>query len=173
MENSSQSSGADQMNAAIPEGADLPSLDDPQEVNYLLYSHALAAANRLSEAARKHVSRQEVIDVDKKASAFLASALLGKNPAYAPAKVNTPETIERRLRSALSNRLSQVGLTEQDVVDSRDFMQVAMFMCTNEVHELIQEIEKNPDTIVEEGPIKLNALLGKWVQLITKEHLDA
>lgn len=32
------------MNAAIPEGADLPSLDDPQEVNYLLYSHALAAA---------------------------------------------------------------------------------------------------------------------------------
>lgn len=100
MENSSQSSGADQMNAAIPEGADLPSLDDPQEVNYLLYSHALAAANRLSEAARKHVSRQEVIDADKKASAFLASALLGKNPAYAPAKVNTPETIERRLRSS-------------------------------------------------------------------------
>ena len=87
--------------------------------------------------------------------------------------MNTPETIERRLRSALSNRLSQVGLTEQDVVDSRDFMQVAMFMFTNEVHELIQEIEKNPDTIVEEGPIKLNALLGKWVQLITKEHLDA
>ena len=161
------------MNSSVPDVSDLPNLDDPQEVNYLLYSHALAVANRLSEAARKHVSRQEVIDVDKKASAFLASALLGKNPAYAQAKVNTAETIERRLRAALSNRLSQVGLSEQDVADSRDFMQVAMFMFTNEVHELIQEIEKNPDTIAEEGPVKLKALLGKWVQLITKEHLDA
>ena len=57
--------------------------------------------------------------------------------------------------------------------DPDGFMQLVMCLFTNQVHELINELQKNPDDIEAKGPQALDALLESWVKKLTKEKCDA
>lgn len=77
--------------------------------------------------------------------------------------------IEANLRSALVDELKLNEIPEDEVKDSQIFMQVAMFIFTNRIHELINELTANPDTIAADGPKKLGDLLALWTKRITGE----
>ena len=164
MENAFESASSDSVEGKIPEGVRLPNLDDPLVIKDLLRAHAMAVSKRLAEAVHKNVRREEVVQADQRAAAFLATTLLGQNPAYAKAAVNTPERIEKLLRAEF---------TEEEAADPAVFMQLVMFLFTNQVHELINELQKNPDEIEAKGPQALDALLESWVKKLTKEKCDA
>lgn len=171
MEKISQTPDAFQ-NAAPPEGVELPELDDPLVIKDLLRAHAMAVSKRLAEAAHKNVRKEEVIEADRRAAAFLAATLSGLNPAYRKAKVNTPEGIESRLRKALQSEIEKSGFSGEELKDSKAFMQLAMFVFTNRIHDLITWLTSNADAIETEGPKRLEALLEEWVGKITKDRLD-
>ena len=99
MENAFEPASSDSVEGKIPEGVRLPNLDDPLVIKDLLRAHAMAVSKRLAEAVHKNVRREEVVQADQRAAAFLATTLLGQNPAYAKAAVNTPERIEKLLRA--------------------------------------------------------------------------
>lgn len=65
------------------------------------------------------------------------------------------------------------GIKEEEAADPAVFMQLVMFLFTNQVHELINELQKNPDDIEAKGPQALDALLESWVKKLTKEKCDA
>lgn len=173
MENAFEPSGSDPVEEKVPEGVSLPNLDDPLVIKDLLRAHAMAVSKRLAEAVHKNVRREEVVEADQRASAFLATTLLGNNPAYAKAFVNTPEKIEKRLRGEFSETLKGFGIKDEEAADSAVFMQLVMFLFTNQIHELINELQKNPDEIEAKGPQALDALLESWVKKLTKEKCDA
>lgn len=152
-----------------PEGTVLPCIDDRAVIQDLLRAHAMAVSQRLAEASHKNVARDEVVMADRRAAAFIASTLRGLNPAYAKAERFTPEVIEANLRSALSDDLKLYEIPEAEVADSQTFMQAAMFIFTNRIHELINELTANPDTIAADGPKKLGDLLAAWTSKITGE----
>ena len=160
MENAFEPASSDSVEGKIPEGVRLPNLDDPLVIKDLLRAHAMAVSKRLAEAVHKNVRREEVVQADQRAAAFLATTLLGQNPAYAKAAVNTPERIEKLFRA-------------EEAADPAVFMQLVMFLFTNQVHELINELQKNPDEIEAKGPQALDALLESWVKKLTKEKCDA
>ncbi len=132
-----------------PEQASLPSLDDSKTLKALFQSQAHAIANRLSEAQRKNVARSEVVEIDKKAAALMASTLLGLNPAFEKPVVNTPEKFERNIRGGL--------------------FQIASYIFTNEVHQLINELSKDPDNIETNGAKALNDLLERWSSILERQ----
>ena len=103
----------------------------------------------------------------------MATTLLGQNPAYAKAAVNTPERIEKLLRAEFTEALKGFGIKEEEAADPAVFMQLVMFLFTNQVHELINELQKNPDEIEAKGSQALDALLETWVKKLTKEKCDA
>lgn len=173
MENSSEPISTDSVTTAVPEGVELPNPDDPLVIKDLLRAHAMAVSKRLAEAAHKNVRREEVVMADQRAAAFLAATLLGNNPAYKKAEINTPERIEKLLRSELKEILEKFGIKPEETADPREFMQLAMFIFTNEVHELINELQKDPASIEQKGPQALEALLESWVKKLTKEKSDA
>lgn len=174
MENASQPTGLDSLEkSTAPAGVVLPNLDDPEVIKDLLRAHAMAVSKRLAEAVHKNVSREEVVTADRRAAAFLAATLSGNNPAYEKAQVNTPASIEARLRKALSGLMEKWGIQAGEVKDSLVFLQVAMFAFTNELHELINELQKQPEKIESEGPVLLDRLLEKWTKMITKDRTDA
>lgn len=156
-----------------PEGVVLPELDDPLVVKDLLRAHSIALSKRLAEAQHKNVRREEVIQADMKAAAFLAATLCGKNPAYSQALQNTPEKIINRLRAAFPDLLVKYGISEEEAKDPTVFMQIMMYTFTNQVHELINELQSHPDQIERDGPKKLEALLEQWTSKITKDKADA
>lgn len=155
----------DEMNKA-PEGVVLPTLDDRAVIEDLLRAHAMAVAQRLAEANHKNVPLSEVVQADQRAAAFIAGTLLGKNPSYQPAQVNTPAAIEKNLRAVLADHLKLYEIKDEEIQDPTVFMQAAMFIFTNKIHELINELKANPDSIQEEGPVKLNALISDWTNRI-------
>ena len=169
MENAFEPASSDSVEGKIPEGVRLPNLDDPLVIKDLLRAHAMAVSKRLAEAVHKNVRREEVVQ----AAAFLATTLLGQNPAYAKAAVNTPERIEKLLRAEFTEALKGFGIKEEEAADPAVFMQLVMFLFTNQVHELINELQKNPDEIEAKGPQALDALLESWVKKLTKEKCDA
>lgn len=173
MENASQPFNTDPVENTVPYGVSRPDLDDPRVIKDLLRAHAMAVSKRLAEAVHKNVRREEVVQADQRAAAFLATTLLGKNPAYAPAQVNTPERIESLLRKELSKTLESFNIKPEETTDPVTFMQLAMFLFTNQVHELINELQKKPDEIETAGPKALESLLESWVKKITKENCDA
>ena len=156
MENAFEPASSDSVEGKIPEGVRLPNLDDPLVIKDLLRAHAMAVSKRLARAA-----------------AFLATTLLGQNPAYAKAAVNTPERIEKLLRAEFTEALKGFGIKEKEAADPAVFMQLVMFLFTNQVHELINELQKNPDEIEAKGSQALDALLESWVKKLTKEKCDA
>ena len=105
MENAFEPASSDSVEGKIPEGVSLPNLDDPLVIKDLLRAHAMAVSKRLAEAVHKNVRREEVVQADQRAAAFLATTLLGQNPAYAKASVNTPERIEKLLRAEFTEAL--------------------------------------------------------------------
>lgn len=151
----------------VPEGIEQPNLDEPETIRELLRAHAIAVSNRLAEAAHKNVALNEVIEADKKASAFLASTLMGKNPSYKKPKINTQEAIERHLRSSVDKELKQYNLGAADIKEATELFQASAFAFTNQIHELINELKKQPDSIEQKGITRLNALLDHWVQILT------
>lgn len=173
MENTAKPISLDSVETEAPEGVELPDLDDPLVLKDLLRAHAMAVSKRLAEAARKNVRREEVIMADQRAAAFLAATLLGNNPAYKKARVNTAERIESLLRKELRETLNKYGIKPEEAADAREFMQLAMFIFTNEVHELINELQKDPKSIEQKGPQALEALLESWLRKLTKEKSDA
>ena len=173
MENAFEPASSDSVEGKIPEGVRLPNLDDPLVIKDLLRAHAMAVSKRLAEAVHKNVRREEVVQADQRAAAFLATTLLGQNPAYAKAAVNTPERIEKLLRAEFTEALKGFGIKEEEAADPAVFMQLVMFLFTNQVHELINELQKNPDEIEAKGSQALDALLESWVKKLTKEKCDA
>ncbi len=153
------------------QGVDLPNLDDKAVIEDLLRAHAMAVSRRLAEAAHRNVLKDEVILADRRAAAFLASTLMGENPAYAKAKVNTAEAISQRLRVAMNNYLALYEIKTEEVQDKVALFQFAMFAYTNEVHELINFLKADPDLIEKNGPTKLSELIAKWTSFIAGEHI--
>ncbi len=152
-----------------PEQASLPSLDDSKTLKALFQSQANAIANRLSEAQRKNVARSEVVETDKKAAALMASTLLGLNPAFEKPVVNTPEKFERNIRSGLAEELKKTGFSEKDLEDRTALFQIASYIFTNEVHQLINELSKDPDNIETNGAKALNDLLERWSSILERQ----
>lgn len=154
----------------VPEGVELPNLDDRSVIEDLLRAHAMAVSRRLAEAAHKNVPRNEVVQADQKAAAFLASTLMGNNPAYDRAVANTKETISRRLERAMKTYLALYEIESSEIDGDPALFQFAMFAYTNEIHELINELKKNPDLIETNGPVGLSKLINKWADFIAGEH---
>jgi len=127
MENAFEPASSDSVEGKIPEGVSLPNLDDPLVIKDLLRAHAMAVSKRLAEAVHKNVRREEVVQADQRAAAFLATTLLGQNPAYAKASVNTPERIEKLLRAEFTEALKGFGIKEEEAADPAVFMQIVMF----------------------------------------------
>ena len=152
--------------ANSPEGVLRPSLDDPLVIKDLLLAHAMATSRRLAEASHKNVRKEEVIEADKRAAAFLASTLYGNNPAYEPARKNTKEQIEKNLRGSIADLLKLYEIDSKELKDPLPLFQVAMFAYTNQIHELINELQKNPETIEAVGQQKLQALIADWLEKI-------
>lgn len=149
-----------------PQGTVRPCLDDPMVIRDLLRAHAMAVSQRLAEASHKNVPRDEVIMADRRASAFIASTLLGLNPAYEKAQVNTPKKIETNLRKVLIDDLKQYEIDEKEVKEASVFVQFSMFVFTNHIHELINDLKKNPENIEAEGAQRLAALIDCWYERI-------
>lgn len=152
-----------------PEQAELPSLDDSKTLKALFQSQAHAIANRLSEAQRKNVARSEVVEADKKAAALMASTLMGLNPAFQKPLRNTPEKFERNIRSGLVEELKRTGFSEKDLEDRTALFQIASFIFTNEVHQLISELSKDPANVETKGITALNALLERWSSILERQ----
>lgn len=152
-----------------PEQACLPSLDDSKTLKALFQSQAHAIACRLSEAQKKNVARDEVIEADKKAAALMASTLMGKNPAFEKPVVNTPEKFDRNIRYSLEKELKQTGFDAKDLEDRTALFQIASFIFTNEVHQLINELSKNPENIEVDGVTALNNLLDRWCSILERQ----
>ncbi|MFQ7009258.1 MAG: hypothetical protein ACLRRK_12380 [Parasutterella sp.] len=172
MENAFEPASSDSVEGKIPEGVSLPNLDDPLVIKDLLRAHAMAVSKRLAEAVHKNVRREEVVQADQRAAAFLATTLLGQIR-LCKGVCNTPERIEKLLRAEFTEALKGFGIKEEEAADPAVFMQLVMFLFTNQVHELINELQKNPDDIEAKGPQALDALLESWVKKLTKEKCDA
>jgi hypothetical protein len=156
-------------NMNIPTGTVRPCLDDRAVVYDLLRAHTMAVSQRLAEARHKNVQRAEVVAADQRAAAFLASTLNGMNPAYEAAKTRTPESIEAHLRGHLADALKLYEVKPEEVADRAVFFQFAMYVLTNQIHELINDLSSHPETIEKEGPVKLERLLTKWVNYMSED----
>lgn len=156
-------------NMNIPTGTVRPCLDDRAVVYDLLRAHTMAVSQRLAEAQHKNVARAEVVAADQRAAAYLASTLNGMNPAYEAAKTLTPEAIDSHLRVHLADSLKLYEVKPEEVADRAVFFQFAMYVLTNQIHELINELSAHPETIEKDGPVKLEQLLTKWVNFMSED----
>ena len=94
---------------------------------------------------------------------------MGLNPAFQKPLRNTPEKFERNIRSGLVEELKRTGFSEKDLEDRTALFQIASFIFTNEVHQLISELSKDPANVETKGITALNDLLERWSSILERQ----
>ncbi len=69
----------------------------------------------------------------------------------------------------MADELKKTGFSEKDLEDRTALFQIASYIFTNEVHQLINELSKDPDNIETNGAKALNDLLERWSSILERQ----
>lgn len=124
------------------------------ETLYELFEVVLYDVLRRSVAVSEgKLSKDEAAAMDKQSAAFVSAVLAGKNEQFAAKPFWTGDPLAGYLRLFMKDRFEAVGLTNEDLKDTRGVLQAASFEFICDVYAMIRVMgdKAEPETFKETG----------------------
>lgn len=102
---------------------------------------------RSKMVASNELKREEAIAMDKQSAAFLAAVLAGKNEQFIAKPHWTGDPLAGYLKLYMKERFEKVGVTEEDLKDTRDILQAVAFEYICDVYQLMKVVANHLDTM--------------------------
>ena len=103
------------------------SLNDVGVLNELFEVVLYDVLRRYKMVAEHSLKKEEAIAMDKQSAAFLSAVLAGKNDQFVPKPYWTGDPLAGYLKIILKDRFEAVGVSADDLKDSRGILQAAAF----------------------------------------------
>ena len=99
------------------------------------------------------LKQEEAVAMDKQSAAFLSAVLAGKNDQFIAKPYWTGDPLASYLRIYMKERFEKVGVSENDLADTRGVLQAAAFEFVCDVYSLLKKYAKrqNADGFGNEG----------------------
>ena len=114
------------------------SLNNLDVLNELFEVVLYDVLRRYKMVAEHSLKKEEAIAMDKQSAAFLSAVLAGKNEQFEPKPYWTGDPLAGYLKIILKDRFEAVGVSEEDLKDSRGILQVAAFEFICDSYALIK-----------------------------------
>ncbi len=114
------------------------SLNNLDVLNELFEVVLYDVLRRYKMVAEHSLKKEEAIAMDKQSAAFLSAVLAGKNEQFEPKPYWTGDPLAGYLKIILKDRFEAVGVSEEDLKDSRGILQAAAFEFICDSYALIK-----------------------------------
>lgn len=94
---------------------------------------------RSQMVAEGSLKQQEAVAMDKQSAAFLSAVLAGKNDQFIPKPYWTGDPLASYLKLYMKERFEKVGVTDDELIDTRDVLQAASFEFVCDVYALMKK----------------------------------
>lgn len=135
MTDSVNSDNAEAQNTASQPLFSLADVDTLYELFEVVLYDVLRRSVAVSEGK---LSKDEAAAMDKQSAAFVSAVLAGKNEQFAPKPFWTGDPLAGYLRLFMKERFESVGLTDEDLKDTRGVLQAASFEFICDVYAMIR-----------------------------------